>query len=61
MIMRLFEKGYGGVAGTIVGALAVGVLRNGLNLLGVSAEWQVAAVGLVIITAVGVDSLRGQS
>jgi ribose transport system permease protein len=55
-----FEKGYGGVAGTIVGALAVGVLRNGLNLLGVSAEWQVAAVGLVIITAVGVDSLRGQ-
>ena len=30
-----FEKGHGGIAGTIVGALAVGVLRNGLNLLGV--------------------------
>jgi ribose transport system permease protein len=55
-----FEKGHGGIAGTIVGALAVGVLRNGLNLIGVSAEWQVAVVGLVIITAVGIDSLRGQ-
>lgn len=54
-----FEKGYGGIAGTVVGALAVGVLRNGLNLLGVNAEWQVAIVGIVIITAVGIDSLRG--
>lgn len=53
-----FEKGRGGIAGTIVGALAVGVLRNGLNLVGVSAEWQVAIVGVVIISAVGLDSLR---
>ena len=43
----------------IAGALAVGVLRNGLNLVGVSTEWQVAIVGIVIISAVGVDSLRG--
>lgn len=54
-----FEKGHGGIAGTIVGALAVGVLRNGLNLLDVGTEWQVAIVGVVIITAVGLDSLRG--
>ncbi|MEP6677660.1 MAG: ABC transporter permease [Betaproteobacteria bacterium] len=54
-----FEKGHGGVAGTIVGALAVGVLRNGLNLLGVGTEWQVAVVGVVIISAVGLDSIRG--
>ena len=54
-----FEKGNGGIAGTIVGALAVGVLRNGLNLLGVGTEWQVAIVGVVIITAVGLDSIRG--
>jgi len=53
-----FEKGNGGIAGTIVGALAVGVLRNGLNLLGVGTEWQVACVGVVIITAVGIDSIR---
>jgi ABC-type xylose transport system permease subunit len=37
------------------------VLRNGLNLVGVSAEWQVAIVGLVLITAVGLDSLRGHA
>jgi ribose transport system permease protein len=54
-----FEKGRGGIAGTVMGALAVGVLRNGLNLLGVGTEWQVAIVGIVIITAVGIDSLRG--
>lgn len=54
-----FEKGHGGIAGTIVGALAVGVLRNGLNLLGVGTEWQVAIVGVVIISAVGLDSIRG--
>jgi ribose transport system permease protein len=56
-----FEKGRGGIVGTIVGALAVGVLRNGLNLMGVSTEWQVAVVGIVIILAVSLDSLRGHN
>jgi ribose transport system permease protein len=54
-----FEKGRGGIIGTVIGALAVGVLRNGLNLMGVSTEWQVAVVGIVIILAVSLDSLRG--
>ncbi len=53
-----FEKGRGGLVGTLLGALAVGILRNGLNLLGVGNEWQVAVVGVVIIVAVGLDSLR---
>jgi ribose transport system permease protein len=53
-----FEKGRGGIVGTVVGTLAVGVLRNGLNLVGVGTEWQVAIVGIVIICAVGLDSLR---
>jgi ribose transport system permease protein len=53
-----FEKGRGGIAGTVIGALAVGVLRNGLNLVGVGTEWQVATVGIVIIFAVGLDSMR---
>jgi ribose transport system permease protein len=56
-----FERGRGGIVGTLIGALAVGVLRNGLNLMQVSTEWQVAIVGLVIIAAVGVDSIRGQN
>ena len=53
-----FEKGRGGLCGTVVGALAVAVLRNGLNLIGLSTEWQVAVVGLVIVSAVALDALR---
>ena len=53
-----FEKGHGGIWGTVVGALAVAVLRNGLNLIGLSTEWQVAVVGIVIVAAVAVDALR---
>jgi ribose transport system permease protein len=56
-----FEKGRGGIVGTLIGALAVGVLRNGLNLMGVSTEWQVAIVGLIIIAAVSLDSIRGHN
>src|SRR5574341_84351 len=53
-----FEKGMGGLSGTVMGALAVSVLRNGLNLIGLSTEWQVAVVGVVIILAIVLDSLR---
>jgi ribose transport system permease protein len=56
-----FEKGHGGLWGTLLGALAVAVLRNGLNLVGLSTEWQVAAVGLVIVGAVALDALRGRT
>ena len=56
-----FEKGNGGIWGTLVGALAVAVLRNGLNLVGLSTEWQVAVVGLVIVAAVALDALRNRA
>jgi len=56
-----FEKGNGGIWGTLVGALAVAVLRNGLNLVGLSTEWQVAVVGLVIVSAVALDALRNRA
>jgi ribose transport system permease protein len=56
-----FDKGRGGIWGTLVGALAVAVLRNGLNLVGLSTEWQVAVVGLVIVSAVALDALRGRA
>lgn len=54
-----FERGKGWLVGTIIGALAVSVLRNGLNLIGLSTSWQVSMVGLVIILAIVVDSMRG--
>ncbi len=56
-----FAGGRGDVTGTLAGALAVATLRNGLNLLGVDAEWQAAAVGFVIIAAVAFDSMRGRT
>ena len=56
-----FEKGLGGIWGTLVGALSIAVLRNGLNLIGLNTEWQVAVVGVVIVSAVAVDALRGRT
>jgi ribose transport system permease protein len=49
--------GSGSLGGTLVGALIMGVLRNGLNLLGVSSFLQQIVIGLVIIVAVLVDSI----
>jgi ribose/xylose/arabinose/galactoside ABC-type transport system permease subunit len=49
--------GEGSLAGTLVGALIMGVLRNGLNLLGVSSFLQQIVIGAVIIFAVLVDTM----
>lgn len=53
-----FAGGVGTVWGTLIGVLLMAVLRNGLVLLRVPTEWQVVAIGLVIIGAVYVDVLR---
>ncbi|MEU6782439.1 ABC transporter permease [Nonomuraea angiospora] len=50
--------GKGRALGTFVGALILAVLRNGLNLLSVSAFWQQVVIGVVIALAVLVDTLR---
>ena len=47
--------GRGGVIGTLIGALIVGVLRNGLTLVGVEALWQTFATGIIVIIAVAAD------
>lgn len=53
--------GAGTVSGTLVGALIIGVLRNGLNLLDVSSFWQQVVIGAVIAIAVMTDTLRRKS
>ncbi len=53
-----FAGGVGTVWGTLIGVLLMAVLRNGLVLLQVPTEWQIVAIGLVIIGAVYVDVLR---
>lgn len=47
--------GQGGVLGTVVGALIIGILDNGLNLLNVSSFYQQVAKGAVILLAVLID------
>jgi ribose transport system permease protein len=53
-----FFGGAGTVGGTLLGALIMGVLRNGLNLMNVNAYWQTIVIGGVIVIAVWVDAAR---
>lgn len=53
-----FFGGVGTVGGTLIGALIISVLRNGLNLLNISADLQMTVIGVVIILAVFVDVIR---
>jgi len=53
-----FVGGTGSIIGTLVGALIIAVLTNGLILLGVSDIWQYIVKGLVIIGAVALDRYR---
>ncbi len=50
--------GVGTAFGTLIGALLLAVIRNGLNILNVSSFWQQVVIGAVIALAVGIDSLR---
>ncbi len=56
-----FFGGRGTVVGTLVGAFIMGFLRNGMNLLDVSAFWQFIVIGVVIIVAAYTDVLRRRS
>ncbi|WP_284645170.1 ABC transporter permease [Paenibacillus silviterrae] len=50
--------GKGSILGTVIGALIMSVLTNGLRILSVPQEWQTVIVGLVVILAVYADILR---
>lgn len=50
--------GEGTILGAIIGALIMGVLRNGCNLLDISAFWQQIAIGGIIVVAVFFDQYR---
>jgi ribose transport system permease protein len=56
-----FERGNGWLFGSLVGVLAVGVLRNGLNLVAVPSSTQVACIGLLVILALFIDALRSRA
>lgn len=52
--------GKGTIFGTLIGALIIGVLDNGLNLLNVSSYYQLVVKGVVIVVAVLMDQMKGK-
>jgi ribose transport system permease protein len=55
-----FLGGRGRVTNVLAGALIIGVIRNGLDLLGVSPFWQLIAIGVLVIASLELDVLRGR-
>ncbi|MDR1535628.1 MAG: ABC transporter permease [Planctomycetota bacterium] len=50
--------GMGSLWGTLVGALFITTLRNGLNVMTINAHWQQVAIGLIVVLAVYADRIR---
>jgi inositol transport system permease protein len=55
-----FSGGVGTVWGTMIGALIIGVLNNGLDLLNVSAYWQQIVKGAIIVVAIIIDERKNR-
>lgn len=52
--------GEGGIINTVIGAFIIGILRNGLNLMGLNSFWQMVIIGFVIVFAVAGESYRNR-
>lgn len=52
--------GSGKLGGTLIGALIIGILNNGLNLMNVNSFWQTVVKGVVILLAVTIDFFRNK-
>ncbi len=50
--------GFGTLTGTLIGCIIIGVINNGMNLIGLNSFWQQVAKGLVILIAVYVDAVK---
>ncbi len=53
--------GKGKISGTIIGVMIIGVLNNGMNLLGIDSSWQYIVQGIVILIAVFIDFFKNDS
>ncbi len=52
------QGGRGSLIGTAIGVLLIGILGNGLNMLGVSSYWQRVVVGVILIFAIASQKIR---
>lgn len=50
--------GVGSISGTIIGTIVIGIISNGLNLLGVSSFWQLVVKGVIILAAIIIDAQK---
>src|SRR5699024_6750998 len=53
-----FTGGVGSIFGAVIGALVMGVLNNGMSLMGIGIDWQQAIKGLVLLLAVAFDVMN---
>lgn len=52
--------GKGSISGTVIGVIVIGVLKNGMNLLGIDSSWQYVVQGIVILIAVYIDFIKSE-
>lgn len=50
--------GVGRLSGTIIGCIVIGVLNNGMNILGIDSSWQYVVKGVVVLIAVFIDYIK---
>ncbi|PWJ52101.1 ABC transporter permease [Faecalicatena contorta] len=50
--------GIGHLSGTIIGCIVIGVLNNGMNILGIDSSWQYVVKGVVVLIAVFIDYFK---
>lgn len=50
--------GKGSISGTVIGVIVIGILKNGMNLLGIDSSWQYVVQGIVILIAVYIDYIK---
>lgn len=56
-----FQRGNGWLPGTLLGVITIGVLKNGLNVMAVPSSLQSASIGVLVIAALLIDSIRGRA
>ena len=50
--------GVGTIGGTVIGCLVIGVMNNGMNLMGIDSSWQYVVKGIVVLAAVFIDYMK---